>query len=270
MDWSLVLLSQEIQSVIDRAEDDGWGLIVARPDADRALEHLRQYRIENFQWPWRQAIRPEVLFDWASLGWVAAICMVYWLDARRLDLRSAGFMDSAAVSRGEWWRLFTAMFLHADFGHLAANAGFGLVLLGLAMGVYGTGVGLLGAFLAGAGGNALTWVMDPGHRSLGASGMVMGCLGLLAAQAGSTFYGNRRPWKTMLGGLIVGLMLFLLLGSGPGTDLVAHAGGFLTGLLLGALMRLTPRIAHNAAANLFGAALSVFIAGLAWRRALGH
>jgi len=58
-----------------------------------------------------------------------------------------------------------------------ANAGFGLVLLGLAMGVYGTGVGLLAALLAGAGGNAAAWLIDPGHRSLGASGMVDGLPG---------------------------------------------------------------------------------------------
>ena len=37
MDWSLVLLSQEIQSVIDRSPDEGWGLIVARPDVDRPM-----------------------------------------------------------------------------------------------------------------------------------------------------------------------------------------------------------------------------------------
>ena len=37
------------------------------------------------------------------------------------------------------------MWLHADVGHFATNATFGLVLLGLVMGRYGTGVGLLAA-----------------------------------------------------------------------------------------------------------------------------
>jgi hypothetical protein len=38
-------------------------------------------------------------------------------------------------------------------------------------------------------------------------------------------------------------MLFLLLGVTPGTDIMAHLGGFLSGLVLGSL--LTPWIRHT-------------------------
>ena len=58
--------------------------------------------------------------------------------------------------------------------------------LGFAMGRYGTGTGVLAAFLAGAGGNVAAWLASlEQHRNLGASGMVMGSLGLLAAQSPS-------------------------------------------------------------------------------------
>jgi membrane associated rhomboid family serine protease len=270
MDWSLMLLSQQIESTIDHSAESGWGLIVAAPDYERALKQIRQYRLENRCWPWRQNIRQKVLFDWGSLAWVFLICVVFWLDAKQMDLHRPGLMDSAAVSRGQWWRLFTAMLLHADVGHLAANAGFGLVLLGLAMGAYGTGLGLLSAYLAGAGGNVTTWLIDPDHRSLGASGMVMGCLGLLAVQAASTWREHPRALKAVFGGIVAGLMLFLLLGSSPGTDLIAHAGGFATGLLLGIALRLAPRLAQNAAANLIAGALFSGLVILTWWLALSR
>jgi membrane associated rhomboid family serine protease len=268
MDWSLVLLSQEIESVIDHSKETGWELIVGTQDYGRALEVIRQYRLENLRWPWRQKIHQKILFDWGSAAWVFLIILFFWLNSERMDLRSAGLMDSSAIARGEWWRLFTAIFLHADLGHLAANAGFGLVLLGLTMGVYGTGVGLLFAYLGGVGGNLATWLIDPNHRSLGASGMVMGCLGLLATQAISTGHTNPRALKRALGGIAAGLMLFLLLGSSPGTDLVAHAGGFATGVALGSILARVPRMAQSAAANLVAGGLFSLLVILTWWLAL--
>ena len=93
----------------------------------------RLYEFENRRWPWRQEVfQTGVLFDWASLAWVLLLC-VFWLADGPANLRDAGLMDSAAVSRGQWWRLFTAIWLHGDVAHLAANATIGVVLLGMAM-----------------------------------------------------------------------------------------------------------------------------------------
>ena len=268
MDWSLVLVSQGIESTIDHSEESGWGLIIAEPDYQHAIGAIKQYRIENVRWPWRQAIRPEILFDWGSLAWVFLIGVFYWLCENGADLRVAGFMDRAAVADGEWWRLFTAMFLHADLGHLAANAGIGLVLLGLAMGRYGTGIGLLAAFLAGSGGNVATFLIYADHRSLGASGMVMGALGLLAAQSVSIWRNNPRPLRIIVSGIVAGVMLFILFGLSPGTDIIAHLGGFIAGLLIGGILTLTPRLAQNSAANILAGAAFALLAILPWWLAL--
>jgi rhomboid protease GluP len=268
MDYSLVLVSQGIESVIDHSPETGWALIVAPHEYDRSLALIRQYRLENLRWPWRQKIRQTVLFDWGALAWVVLVILFFWIDQNRVDLHRAGAMDGAAVARGEWWRLFTAIFLHADAGHLAANVGFGLVLLGLTMGPYGTGVGLLAASLAGVGGNLIAWLIDPNHRSLGASGMVMGCLGLLAAQSVSIWHEHPRFLKSMLGGIVAGVMLFLLLGSSPGTDLIAHLGGFLSGILLGLSLRLAPRLADNLPGNLVAGALFCALVLWTWWLAL--
>ena len=273
MDWSLVLVSQGIETFIDADGESGWGLIVPEQDYTRALEVLRQYRTENRHWPWRQKISSKgVLFDWGSVGWVVLLGLFFWMETiAGANFRNAGLMDAVAVSHGEWWRLFTAIFLHADLGHLAMNASIGLLLLGLVMGNFGTGVGLLAAYLAGAGGNVTTWVIfSSGHRSLGASGMVMGCVGLLAAQSLKFRGGNRYRLKYALSGLIGGVMLFALLGLSPDSDVLAHLGGFVSGLVLGVILaNSNSRLAQNTTVNLFAGIVLGVLVILPWWLALG-
>jgi len=252
MDWSLVLVSQGIESAIEYSEEGaGWGLVVPNPDYGRALSAIRLYRLENRRWPWRRPVfHPGILFDWGSLAWALLLLLFFWLSTQA-DLKSAGLMDAAAVVRGQWWRLFTAIWLHADLGHLASNATIGLVLLGLAMGLYGTGAGLLAAYLAGTGGNVMAWLLsaEP-HCSLGASGMVMGSLGLLAVQSFSLWQRTPHAARYIVSGIVGGVMLFVLMGLTPGTDVLAHLGGFATGLVLGGLLALIPGLAQKAVTNL--------------------
>jgi membrane associated rhomboid family serine protease len=259
MDWSLALLSQDIEATIDHSEDAGWGLLVLPEQHATAIETIRQYRRENLHWPWRQKVlRPGLLFDWGSLLFVALLAVFFWLSESHPGLRDAGLMDARQVSSGEWWRLFTSVLLHGDFGHFATNASVGLVMLGLVMGRYGTGVGLLAAYLAGVGGNLATWLIYfGGHRSLGASGMVMGCLGLLAIPFVETRHESKR--KFVWAGIAGGVMLFVLFGLTPGTDVLAHFGGFVAGLLLGGILVLAPRIAERGAVNVCA---GVFFAAL--------
>ena len=109
-------------------------------------------------------------------------------------------------------------------GHFATNATFGLVLLGLVMGRYGTGAGLLATYLAGAGGNVIAWLLFTGpYRSVGASGMVLGCLGLLAVQSFSLWRQTPHAGKYIVSGIVGGVMLFVLLGLTPGTDVLASS-----------------------------------------------
>ena len=271
LDWSLVLISQGIESTIDNAENDAaWGLLVAPQDCEKALHAIRQYRLENRGWSWRrQMFAPGFLFDAGSLVWATLVILFYWLSIARVGFRDAGIMDGQAVAQGEWWRLFTAIFLHADLAHLASNTTIGIVLIGLAMGRYGMGVGLLAADLAGAGGNLASWLVSEGqHRGLGASGMIMGALGLLAAQSLAPWRKTPHAFKYVIAGIAGAVMLFVLLGMTPGTDVVAHLGGFVTGLLLGGFLTAVPNPARTGHANLVSGLGFGLLTMLTWYLAL--
>ncbi len=269
MDWSLVLISQGIETTIKHVDNAEWGLLVASENYQNAVTVIQQYSIENRGWPWqRQIFYPGLLFDWGSLAWVALLLLFFALDVR-FDLRARGVMESVTVGHGQWWRVFTAMWLHGDISHLAANATIGVVLLGLAMARFGTGAGLLAAYLAGAGGNVLVFLLLPSRGpGLGASGMVMGSLGLLAAESLSLWRKKPHSAKNVVAGVAGGVMLFALLGLSPGTDVLAHLGGFLSGLVLGGLLASFPLSAKSTPVNVAGGFLFAWLVILPWWLAL--
>jgi len=100
--------------------------------------------------------------------------------------------------------------------------------------------------------------------------MVMGCLGLLAARAFERERDN--PWarKSTLAAFGAVFMLALLLGSNPGSDLVAHAGGFVAGMVLGLLLRLWPELERSVAANLISGGIFAWLVILSWAQAIRH
>lgn len=277
MDFSLVLASQAIEPIIEHGET-GWQLRIPADCRIAALQAIHAYRVENRRWPWRREVTNSgVLFDGAAMVWVLLIVFFYWLSEQRTDFRNWSVMDAQLVSQGQWWRLFTATWLHADLAHLASNATLGLVLLGLAMGRFGTGFGALGACLAGVGGNVFSWLLFPGpHRSLGASGLVMGCLGLLAAQTMPLWRLRKPAWrpappfKPLVARLLAGVLLFVLLGLSPGTDVMAHFGGFLTGLLIGWPLAFVPQPNRHGKLNLLAALVFALLIVYPWWLALRH
>ena len=259
-------MSQGIVASIECSAEAGWELAVAPADYEHALDALRQYRFENRRWPWRRELfESGPLFDWSGVAWGFLVCFFYLLSVKGADIVAVGLMDSVAVRNGQWWRLFTAIWLHADLAHLAGNATFGIVLLGLAMARYGSGVGLLASYLAGVAGNltALILSVHP-HHSLGASGMVMGALGLLAVHSFDLWRRIPQAAKHVATRLVGGLMLFILLGVAPGTDILAHLGGFITGICLGTLVNMGRNLLQKTEVNLVSGMLFAFLVGWPW------
>jgi rhomboid protease GluP len=275
MDWSLVLVSQGIDALIERdSEADTWQLVVQAPDYPRAVHAISQYRRENQTRVWRKELPwTGLIFDWRSVGWFLFLVLLYAVEATGHGrLSAAGMMDNRAVLGGEWWRLITAVTLHENLAHLSANVTTGLLLLGLAMAASGPGIGLLASFLAGVAGNTAGLLLySEMHRGLGASGMVMGALGLLAAQWLVAFRSGLSPRQLAVRGVLSGCLLLVLLGLSPekNVDLLAHVAGFLTGLALGtALAWCPPRLVQSAWTNRAGVAAAVALVATAWWLAL--
>jgi membrane associated rhomboid family serine protease len=251
MDWSLVLVSQGIETVIehDPATAD-WVLRVEQPDYTRALQTLRQYTSENRRRFWRQELPwTGLIFDWRCGLWFLFLILLFAVEATgRGHLSWAGMMDNQAVQAGAWWRLFTAVTLHGDVAHLAANAATGFLLVGLATGAFGPGPGLLLPYLAGVAGNLAGLLVYPAtHRGLGASGMVMGALGLLAAQWLALLKHGLTAKDLAVRGVLSGGLLLTLLGFNPAqnVDVLAHVVGFAAGLALGATLAFGPPAWHQ-------------------------
>ncbi len=270
LDWSLVLISQGIESVIgQRAEDRAWFVEVAEADLARAQESVRAYERENAT-VWRREVKGTgMLFDARAAFWFVALTFFHFFAAgSATNFRSLGLMDRDAVLHGEWWRLFTATTLHGDAAHLATNAATGFVFLGLAMGGYGAGVAFLLSLLGGALGNVATILLhESPFRNLGASGFVMASLGLLAAQSVALAPDEKRLVRIGRG-VIAGALLVVLLGFSEKSDVVAHVGGFLAGVALGAVALRLRGLLLKSSLQILAAAVGVTIVVATWAFAL--
>lgn len=275
MDWSLVLASQGMQPVIaPPGELPQWGLLVAPEEFDQALEAIKQYRVENAGWGWRKELPGAQLeIHTGAAVWCLILGLWDWLANFIFGaIQSAGHMDSVAVRKGEWWRLFTAVMLHADLAHLAANVTFGLLILGLAMARFGWGLTLLLTYLAGAAGNVLGLFMySRPYTGVGASGMMMGALGLLSVHSVSLWRQSPKAARYVMSGVAAGLLLFVLFGFSPNSDILAHLGGFVAGIAFGTLLSFMPeKSLQRGGLNLTaGFALLVLVAAV-WFAALSH
>jgi membrane associated rhomboid family serine protease len=269
MDWSLVLVSQGIPVSLDRdpTVDQGWTLTVAASDLERSRALIRQFRLENRGFGWRQELPGSgLLFHRGVLAWVAAVAAFAMLG----DSVASGQFLSPAVRAGEWWRAFTAMWLHADPGHLGSNVAVGTVVIGLAMARHGAGWALLLAGLAGAAANGIGLHFRPGaYTGLGASGLVMAALGQLIPRAWPWWRAGRRQTRLALGAIAAGIFLFLLLGTDPSGDVLVHAAGFLLGLLGGLALVLIPERLRRKS-DLGAGIVFVLINALCWFLALRH
>ncbi|OQX12349.1 MAG: hypothetical protein BWK76_17775 [Desulfobulbaceae bacterium A2] len=140
------------------------------------------------------------------------------------------------IEQGEWWRLVTALTLHADMGHLVSNLLTGGVLLLFLAGSCGSGGAWLLLVLGGAGGNLLNVAFrQTPHLSVGFSTAVFAMVGLLIGLRACQHEAGRRL-PALLWCLAAGMGLLALLGSeGERTDLGAHLFGLLVAIPLGCI-----------------------------------
>ena len=134
------------------------------------------------------------------------------------------------VLQGEFWRLFSSMFIHADIAHIVGNMLF-LLIFGLrGEEMFSLPEYLSIYFLGGLTGNLLSLLL------LSSVTISVGASGAIFALFGATIIYARRSFRQSIIGALIYAFFLLFLSSGAGVNNFAHIGGLLTGLLIGYLL----------------------------------
>jgi len=239
--WALVLDSRYIPCQLE-TRADGWHLLVPTEQHERALHELRSYIRENADWPPASPpARP--LFENTLATVSVLILLATFHNLTRIDVAlpgismpdwvAAGNAQAAKILDGQWWRLVTALTLHADWAHLSSNLAIGGIFVIFLCRELGSGLAWSLLLSAGVLGNLINaCVQSPSHSSVGASTAVFGAVGILAALSLVRHrHQLQRRWPLPVA---AALALLAILGTeGKNTDLGAHLFGFVYGGFLG-------------------------------------
>ncbi len=243
---SLVLSAVRIKH---KFETDHKSILVAEHDMEKAQREMAHYVSENMYWPPKKKTVPKqseasiTSPTFLTMSWFVIFFLITgpWTDGNTWFM--IGAIDSSAIFKlGEWWRLCTALTLHADDMHLVGNMVIGGFMVHLLCNHVGYGIAWVLLFLSGISGNFLNiWLRSSVHHSVGFSTAVFSAIGIFC---GIQFYTNRVfGLKQLLLPLGAGAALLALLGSqGEKTDIGAHFFGFLCGMLVGFLFEKTTKV----------------------------
>ena len=256
-------------------------ILVPQGWAARARAELLAYEEANRGWPRQHGDELPLgtlgVGELACATGVAAALLNFHLRsgpvAQADRLFAVGALDVAQVQAGAWWRAVTALWLHADLGHVlgnaAAAAAFGAGLTQL----IGVGPAWLLVLLSGVLGNlSEALASEPGRSAIGASTATFGALGALGVlqtvrawrRCGDLRLIFSRTWVPLAAaGALLGW-----LGTDVRADVIGHGLGFAWGMILAGfclplLRRDLPWYVHA----LCGLAASGLVAW-AWRLAL--
>jgi membrane associated rhomboid family serine protease len=135
------------------------------------------------------------------------------------------------IFAGQWWRLVTAMFLHGGLIHIGFNMWVLIDLGPEAESLFTMPKYLFLYLVTGIAGYVLSLVWNPGGISIGASGALMGLIGILI---GASFHHGSlgKQYRQQLWKWVIYIFVLALL-PGLNIDNAAHLGGLASGLLLG-------------------------------------
>lgn len=274
-DRALVLASQGVAFVGTQRE----GFHVLLVDEERAgfaAEQLNRYEEENRRPRGLRGFLPPAA-PYHSEGTIAfagvlVLCgTLQLLDGFGLDWTAAGAAHAGLTRSAEPWRAVTALTLHAELAHLAANLFFGSVFGFLVAYVHGGGLGYLAILLAGTLGNLTNaWIQPAEHGSIGASTALFGAVGILCGSEARRRHLLEEESARRSAPVFGAFVLLAYLGvSGENTDILAHVWGLAWGLLLGLVLpSLLARGALRRRVQLACAAVALLLVVASWAAAL--
>ncbi|MFX1497187.1 MAG: rhomboid family intramembrane serine protease [Promethearchaeota archaeon] len=143
------------------------------------------------------------------------------------------------INHFEYWRLFTAMFLHYDILHIFSNM-FALLFFGTFIEYNFSKLAFIGLyFISGLIGNIFSLIFLPLNiNSLGASGCIFGLIGAALV----IIIKQKNRILLMLAGAYV--VYFVVSSFLPGVNFYAHIFGLLGGFIFGYLLKRKEEIAR--------------------------
>jgi membrane associated rhomboid family serine protease len=189
---------------------------------------------------------------------IIAFCIGLYLFAWLTNLTSAEYrfgMSPIDVANGQWWRLFTATFLHASIMHILFNM-YALLVLGASLERVIGGLRFAAIyFMSALGGSvAALWFSPLDTISVGASGAIFGLMTAtivvgrrlridtsqiifwLGLNVVLGFFAPDIDWRAHFGGAIVGALTAYVLAGSAHTSQKSRARWLTVGLILTALV----------------------------------
>ncbi len=238
-EYALVVLAMRLDCLITIEEGSGYLIHGEEAFAEAIREEFRLYQEEQVYRPAPAAVPIFGSGVELALVWIGILLYCFTLQIQD-PVFEVKYLSSTfgIVGEGEWYRAFTALFLHGDMPHLLGNAAFGSIFGIFVANSFGPlkGWGLI--MLSGFVGNLINvFIRYPEtYLGLGASTAVFGALGLLVGSGLDLAWRERsfRKGVRAFTPLLAGLMIFGLNGiGGPGVDTLAHITGMASGIVLG-------------------------------------
>lgn len=163
-------------------------------------------------------------------GKMGGLSILWGMDVETLYRLGACYGPAIFVGH-EWYRLVTAMFLHGGLIHIGFNMIVLLDIGPMVEEVYGSARYLFLYLVMGIAGYVLSALA--GHFSVGASGAILGIIGLLIAITTKRGGTQMKELRSRLISWVVTIFALGFLVGGLRTDNWAHFGGLAAGFLLG-------------------------------------
>lgn len=248
--WSLALQAVAIPHDVVHDLTD-WQIMVADRDEEPARRQISAIEQENRSWPPAMAKIETTAASRGPLRQPPTILLmgsllVFHIITGPWTSHSPWFVQGAIAGRrilaeGEWWRLLTALTLHADPVHLMGNILIGGFLIHFLCLSLGSGLAWLSLLLAGTAGNYINILLHGNaHNSVGFSTAVFGTIGIMTGLR--CIDRERLSAREIMMPLAAGAALLAILGTGGNnTDLGAHLWGFISGIILGLGLAILPK-----------------------------
>jgi len=214
-------------------------LQVTAENLHAARFQIHEYQNENRNWPpkpvtstnnFTPLLQPPTLL---LLGCLALLYSVTgpWSAHSVWFVQGAGNAE-AILQKGEYYRLITALTLHADTVHLLGNCLFGGFLFHFFCKLTGNGFGLFAILFTATLANYFNVLLHGSHHLfVGFSTAVFAIIGMLAMI--SREYRTGKRYLQILPFMAGAALLAMIGSSGERTDLGAHLFGLLCGLVSG-------------------------------------